>query len=347
MQRRDGPDHMQQELYQRLRCPRCQERLGLQIEVGSTDRVVTGWLDCLACVERFPIVSGIPRFVPCETYADSFGLMWDAFRQAVLDSTLGETHNRDRFFAQTGWTAADLQGKWVLEIGCGAGRFTEIAFQAGAHVVAVDYSTAIDVCRKNLKDHSRLHYVQGDIYGLPFRPQLFDYVCCFGVLHRLPDARTAVHQLAQQVKPGGSLAVDIAPPRWSRRFGPTAWVRALTKRMTREQALNFAVKLTNWLLPVQRALGSIPLIGLRLERLLPIAPIDTVGLCPREVQRERAQLAMCDRLTATYHRPGCVSKLQEWLAETGIEHPEVFQKDVIVGRGGLPGKALSNGQRAA
>lgn len=338
---------MQQDLYQRLRCPRCQERLGLQIETGSTERVSTGWLDCLACVERFPIVAGIPRFVPCETYADSFGILWDAFRQAVLDSTLGSTHNHDRFFSQTGWSAEELRGKWVLEIGSGAGRFTEIAFQAGAHVVAVDYSTAIDVCQKNLGKDTRLHYVQGDIYGLPFRPQMFDYVCCFGVLHRLPDARTAVHQLGKQVKPGGQLAVDIAPPKWGRRFGATAWMRLLTRHMTRERKMQFAVRLTDWLLPIQRMLGRIPLIGLRMERLLPVAPIDTVGLCTREVQRERARLAMCDRLTATYHKPGCATKLTEWLTESGIENPEVFLQNQIVGRGVMPPKSQAGTQRAA
>ncbi len=337
---------MRQDLSQRLRCPKCQQRLGLTIESGSSDDVATGWLDCWDCVARYPIVAGIPRFVPCETYADSFGLIWDAFRQAVLDSRHGLTQNRDRFFAQTGWEPADLRGKWVLELGCGAGRFTEIVLQAEAHVVAVDYSTAIDVCHKNLGDHPRLHYVQGDIYGLPFRPALFDYVCCFGVLHRLPDARTAVLHLGQHVKPGGKLAVDIAPPRWIRRFGPTAWLRMLTRRMSRERAIQFAMALTNWLLPIQRLLGRIPVVGHRLERLLPIAPVDTLGLCSPQVQRERAQLAMCDRLTATHHHPGCAAKLGEWLADAGLERPEVFQTNLIIGRGVKPA-TFQSGHRAA
>jgi SAM-dependent methyltransferase len=338
---------MRQELHQRLRCPKCQGRLGLQVETGTNDNVVTGWLDCLACVEKYAIVSGIPRFVPCETYADSFGLVWEAFRQAVLDSTLGLTHNHDRFYSQTGWDVGELRGKWVLELGCGAGRFTEIIVQAGATVVAVDYSTAVDVCRRNLAEQPRLHYVQGDIYGLPFRPGMFDYVCCFGVLHRLPDVRSAMHQLGQQVKPGGKLAVDIAPPRWIRRFGPTAWLRLLTRRMSRERAIRFSMTLTNLLLPLQRALGAIPGIGRRMERLLPIAPIDTLGLCSPAVQKERAQLAMCDRLTATHHNPGRVAKLAEWLIEAGIAEPQVFQTNVIVGRGVKPSAATSGQPRAA
>lgn len=338
---------MRQELHQRLRCPKCQARLGLQIEAGATDAVNAGWLDCWTCVVKYPIVAGIPRFVPCENVADSFGLIWDAFRQAVLDSTLGTTHNHDRFFSQSGWKAEELAGKWVLEVGCGAGRFTEIALEAGAHVVAVDYSTAVDVCQKNLGNHPRLSLVQGDIYGLPFRPGLFDYVCCFGVLHRLPDARSAVLSLGEHVKPGGKMAVDIAPPRWFRRFGPTAWLRFLTSRLSRPQAIQFAVALTNLLLPVQSALGKVPGIGLRLERLLPVAPIDTVGLCSPTVQRERAQLAMCDRLTATYHRPGCASKLMEWLIEIGLENPDVFQALQIVGRGIKRAKSQTSEQKAA
>ena len=32
-----------------------------------------GFLDCADCHKRFPILEGIPRFVPLENYADNFG----------------------------------------------------------------------------------------------------------------------------------------------------------------------------------------------------------------------------------------------------------------------------------
>ena len=36
------------------------------------------------------------------------------------------------------------EGKWVLDAGCGMGRFAEIALKIGAQVVALDYSNAVD-----------------------------------------------------------------------------------------------------------------------------------------------------------------------------------------------------------
>ena len=61
-----------------------------------------------------------------------------------------------------------MNGSWVLDAGCGAGRFAEIALSSGANVVALDYSSAVNACYLNLKEHSNLHVVQGDIYALPF-----------------------------------------------------------------------------------------------------------------------------------------------------------------------------------
>ena len=62
----------------------------------------------------------------------------------------------------------DLAGQWVLDAGSGAGRFAEVALQAGAEVIALDYSRAVDACYANLKHYPNLHVVQGDIYALPF-----------------------------------------------------------------------------------------------------------------------------------------------------------------------------------
>jgi SAM-dependent methyltransferase len=337
---------MAHDFYHRLRCPRCHGRLGLQVEPSAVEDRAAGWLDCLACVTRFPIVEGIPRFVPVASYADSFGVVWDAFRKAVLDSALGVTQSHERFARETGWTAEELRDRWVLEVGCGAGRFTEILLDCGAHVVAVDYSSAIDVCRRNLGHSARLQLVQADVYALPFRPAGFDAVCSFGMLHRTPDARRACLALAEQLKDGGKLVVDIAPPRWFRRFGPTAWLRLLTQRMSTQQAMLFALRLTEWLLPWQQALGRVPIIGRRLQNAFPIAPIDTLGACSPEAVRQRACLAMCDRLTAVHHHPGRIELLAAWLHEAGLEQTSVFRDSLIVGRGVKPVRLLSDTRAA-
>lgn len=335
---------MHQELYHRLRCPQCQSRLSLQLESAEPPEPASGWLECLGCVARYPVVEGIPRFVPIGNYAESFGLLWHLFYQSVLDSALGVHHARERFLRETGWTPQSLRDRWVLEVGCGAGRFTEILLDYGATVVAVDCSSAVDVCRRHLSSRANLHLIQADVYALPFRPGTFDAVCSFGMLHRTPDARRACLALPPQLKEGGKLAVDIAPPRWFRRFGPTAWLRLLTQRMSTDHALAFALRLTNWLLPCQQLLGRVPLVGQKLQRLLPIAPVEALDTCNPEAVHQRACLAMCDRLLAVHHHPGRVETLAAWLAEAGLEQTQVYRDNsMIVGRGVKPARRVPMG----
>src|SRR4051812_44192047 len=115
---------MRRSLLQILACPECIGDLQLTEELASADAFVReGTLKCVACRKTYRIVRGIPRFVPAEGYADSFGLQWNKFRRVQLDSENGAALSRHRFFSETGTTAENLKGLRVLEAGCGAGRF--------------------------------------------------------------------------------------------------------------------------------------------------------------------------------------------------------------------------------
>ena len=61
-----------------------------------------------------------------------------------MDSYSGQSISSDRFWMATGWTKEEVEGKWILDVGCGSGRFAEVALEAGAKVIAIDYSSAVD-----------------------------------------------------------------------------------------------------------------------------------------------------------------------------------------------------------
>src|SRR5262245_25636469 len=92
---------------------------------------------------RFEVAGGIPRFVGGAAYTSAFGLQWNAFRKTQLDSHTGTTISRDRLARCLGGSLAVVQGRSVLEVGCGAGRFTELLLDAGARVFACDLSEAV------------------------------------------------------------------------------------------------------------------------------------------------------------------------------------------------------------
>jgi len=106
----------------------------------------------------------------------------------------------------THWSPVGLKDQWVLDVGCGAGRFAEIVLKAGAKLVALDYSSAVDACYANLKHHANLHVVQGDIYALPFERGRFQFVYSLGVLQHTPDVAKAFSALPPMVRGGGSCA---------------------------------------------------------------------------------------------------------------------------------------------
>lgn len=128
-----------------LSCPACHGDLTCAVgDADSQDGVITeGHLTCAACRHGYPVIAGVPRFVPRENYASGFGLEWTKHARTQYDSYSGIPASERRFFSQTGWPR-DMRGELILEVGSGSGRFTEQAAKTGATVVSLDYSYAVD-----------------------------------------------------------------------------------------------------------------------------------------------------------------------------------------------------------
>ena len=101
-----------------------------------------------------------------------------------------------------------LEGKKVLEAGCGAGRFSEVILESGADLYAVDLSEAVEANYENCKQYPKYHVCQADILNLPFPPGQFDIVICIGVVQHTPDPEKTMSSLCSQVLPGGMLVLD-------------------------------------------------------------------------------------------------------------------------------------------
>jgi SAM-dependent methyltransferase len=230
-----------------FRCP--QSNLPLEIEDAVEDAngdIKSGQLVCRSTGARYPIRDFIPRFVPDDGYAANFGKQWNRYRLVQLDSANDFTLTEDRFYRGTEWTRDELAGQRVLEVGSGAGRFTQILLRANAQVFSGDYSSAVDANWKSNGPHPNLHLFQGDIYQLPVPTAYFDKVFCYGVLQHTPDVKKAFMSLVPFLKPGGKIAVDVYskvnwPSRWSAKY---VW-RPLTTRIRHETLFN----VVEWYVP--------------------------------------------------------------------------------------------------
>lgn len=325
---------MHDELIEILRCPRSGARLRLEEGRYYDGQVQSGWLVTEDDRNRYPIRDFIPRFVPESNYADNFGMQWNAFRRTQLDSYSGQPISARRFWAATGWRAQDLAGQWVLDAGCGAGRFAEIALQAGAKVVALDYSNAADACHTNLRQYPNLHCVQGDILALPFPQGFFSYVYSFGVLMCTPNTARAFAALPPIVAARGRLCVDF----YGLRFGTllqAKWVfRPVTSRMRPRTLFRLLQSAVPVMLPISQFLGAIPALGVYLKRLIPVANYTGIYPLSAEQLKEWALLDTFDMLAPRYdHLEPTAGRLRRWLEAAGLADVEVLRAGHLVGRG--------------
>jgi ubiquinone/menaquinone biosynthesis C-methylase UbiE/uncharacterized protein YbaR (Trm112 family) len=327
---------MKRDLLTVLSCPNCLCELALKADSEHDGEIETGILTCIKCAKTFPVVRHVPRFVSKDNYSSSFGLQWNQFRKTQLDSYSGHPISRKRFFEFTGWDAAELKGKLVLDVGCGAGRFAEIALSCGAHVVAVDYSSAVDACWENHRDKPGFQIVQADIYHLPFRPEQFDFVYCLGVLQHTPDVKASFMALNQQVRPGGRLAVDVYPKLLRNIFWSKYWIRPLTKRISSTKLFSIVRLMVMILFPISSIIIRIPLIGNKLKYGIPI--VNYTGVLPLspEQQKEWSLLDTYDMLSPAHDHPQSASTLNQWLQEAGLQNRAVFRTGFFVGRGEKP-----------
>ncbi len=93
-----------------------------------------------------------------------------------------------------------------LDVGCGEGWLVRELSHRVDHVVGLDPDRAsIDLARDEGMGNG-MSYVIGDLLSAPFSPSSFDVITCVAALHHT-DEEAGMHQLADLLRPGGTLAI--------------------------------------------------------------------------------------------------------------------------------------------
>ena len=182
-----------------------------------------------------------------------------------------------------------VQGKHVLDLGCGDGLLTAALAERGARAVGIDIDRAMlcaAVARTDPGQREPARFAEGRLEQLPFRDAMFDVVVAVTVLCLLSDEAIAVREAARVLRPGGRLIIgDLG--RWNawaarRRikgwFGSRLWRSAhfstagdLSRLVEREGLTVEAVRgsvyyppmgvLARALAPLDHWLGAVTTIG--------------------------------------------------------------------------------------
>ena len=108
--------------------------------------------------------------------------------------------------------AIDFKGKRVLEIGLGEGADSEQIIRRGAIWTGLDLTPeSVDRVSTRLRlrglPYDRLEC--GSALQMPFKDDSFDIVFSHGVLHHIPDVKTAQREIARVLKPDGQLVAML------------------------------------------------------------------------------------------------------------------------------------------
>jgi SAM-dependent methyltransferase len=251
--------------------PKSKQPLQLKVKNEKNSQVITGVL----CNKNksYPIIRGIPRFVPKSFYANSFrntaerqtvasfGKKWNDMRSRIIGSIAQDIKGlREQLIATLGCSTAKQartifkKARRTLNAGCGVAHSEYLFnFNEDTERHCIDMSLSVETAYRNTKKIKNVIVSQASIFELPYRDEAFDVIYSVGVLHHTPDPKEALLSLARKLKPGGLIGIYIYNIKPFLREIADKEIRKITAKMNYEECLSFSRKMSR----LGRALSNI------------------------------------------------------------------------------------------
>jgi 2-polyprenyl-3-methyl-5-hydroxy-6-metoxy-1,4-benzoquinol methylase len=142
---------------------------------------------------------------------------WDSNAEAWAERVrTGTDHNRVHVLdPATLDLLGNVEGKQVLDLGCGEGRFCRILAERGASLTGVDLSSRmIELARQaEAQDALGVTYHVADAAHVSFLPDnSYDVVLAYLSLFDVPDYQSAIREAARVLVPSGRFVFSISHP---------------------------------------------------------------------------------------------------------------------------------------
>jgi SAM-dependent methyltransferase len=270
---------------------------------------------CTGCACSYPVIRAIPRFLgELEPGPAQIQRVFDFEHRRYQDSA----HTRfsptlvDEFLADNELPRESFTGVRALDAGCGSGRWTYALAELGAEVLGCDLTEGgLESAQAELGDRDNVTLAQTDIFNLPFRPESFDFVMSWGVLHHTPDTRAAFEQLVPLVRRGGTLYVMVYERHSLLRRLGTGLLRALLRQMSDERRY-------------QACRHLIIRNPLAYRALAPFVMVAPFGPETSDVDEQTLQFGLFDAYSPRYNHLHTRGEVAGWFADHGFDEVTVL-----------------------
>jgi SAM-dependent methyltransferase len=149
-----------------------------------------------------------------------FGAEWSAFDQSALR---GEEYQRifDGYFRIFPFDSLSAKAEG-FDLGCGSGRWAKSVAARVGKLHCIDASPlAVEVARKNLSGLMNIDFHVASVESIPLEDGSQDFGYSLGVLHHVPDTKSALSACARKLKIGAPFLVYLYygfdnRPKWFR-----------------------------------------------------------------------------------------------------------------------------------
>ena len=224
----------------------------------ASGTIESGTLRC-SCGSTYPIEGFVPNLAGDladefqEDAAETYAYLWENFD---VERVAGEDDVQKlvTFEEKTGIDPARLDGKLVLDAGCGPGQLIRLLGVGGAH--AVDCDLVVPSVLRSLERERLFDFVQADMLRMPFARGSFDLVYSIGVIHHIPDSETVFRELAATTADDGDFSAWVYGGKGAAFVLCDNAMRAVTTRLPHGVVKGISV-LTSPLFPLaRRVLGG-------------------------------------------------------------------------------------------
>lgn len=135
----------------------------------------------------------------------AFGEEWSKF-SVHNDESVREL--RKEYFDIVNETMVN-KNTYMIDIGCGSGRWTDYFTDKAGFIEAIDPSDAVFAADNMLGKKENVRITKASVDTIPWPDETFDFGMSIGVLHHIPNTKQALIDCVKKIKKGGYFFVYL------------------------------------------------------------------------------------------------------------------------------------------